>query len=91
MFLEARTTVVVKTQPTSDGNGHGVAGVSTSRTPPAGDGTGSGASPNSGSSSALANTGTRENPLALTQVALLAMLAGVGLLVVTRRRRLRKH
>lgn len=81
-FLTAKTTVVTKTQVSPGGSGHGVGGVSTSRGP--------GVAPNGGSSSGLANTGTRLNPIALTQIALLAMLAGAGLLVATRRRA-RKH
>jgi len=83
IFLAAGTTVVAKSVPTPAGSGsHGVGGVSASRGP--------GVAPNGGTSSGLANTGTRENPIALLQIALLALLAGAGLLVIGRRRA-RKH
>jgi hypothetical protein len=81
-FLAAKTTVVKKVTPAGNGGGLGVGGVSASRGP--------GVGPNGGSSSGLANTGARVNPVALTQIALLALLAGGGLLVATRRRA-RKH
>jgi hypothetical protein len=82
-FLEAGTTVAATSTRTPAGSGsHGVGGVSASRGP--------GVGPNGGSSSGLANTGARVNPVALTQIALLALLAGGGLLVATRRRA-RKH
>jgi len=82
-FLAAKTTVVAKSAPTPAGSGsHGVGGVSTSRGP--------GVGPNGASSRGLANTGARVNPVALTQLGLLALLVGGGLLVATRRRA-RKH
>jgi hypothetical protein len=89
LYLEAGTTVVKKVTPAANGGsdgGSGVGGVSTSASAPGGAG-GSGASPNSGSTGALADTGPRVNPIALLQIALLALLAGAGLLMVTRRRK----
>ncbi|HEU5007519.1 MAG TPA: hypothetical protein VFT67_11120 [Jatrophihabitantaceae bacterium] len=83
LYLAAGTTVVAKSTPTPAGSGsHGVGGVSASRGP--------GVGPNAGSSSGLANTGARVNPVALTQIGLLALLVGGGLLLATRRRA-RRH
>jgi hypothetical protein len=83
LYLTAGTKVASNSTTTPSGSGsHGVGGVSTSRGP--------GVGPNGGTSSGLANTGARVNPIALTQLGLLALLVGGGLLVATRRRA-RKH
>ncbi len=77
MYLQAGTTVITTTPSSSSG----VAGESTTANPPSG----------SSSTAPLANTGTREDPIALVQFAVMALLVGGALLALGRRGQAHRH